>query len=168
MGKHKCKPRKINKEYIRIIGPFESIEDRNIHVGNLSITNLRRAQLQMNLHPRCVLVGNPVFHDSLERPVRLADWPESGRPTGRLPGRLHAAWIDGKHSSVIDRQSLSREPARATRRGTCGAYVLRPANQPSQRNGAVCRVAVGPVRQRLQRPGRLNRERFGPSLNSQE
>ena len=31
----------------------------------------------------------------------------------RLPGRLHAAWIAGKHPSVIDRQSC-----RATRWGT--------------------------------------------------
>ena len=46
-----------------------------------------------------------------------------------MPGRLSDSQIAGKHPSAIDRRSLSRVPAGATRKGTCRAYVLRPANQ---------------------------------------
>ena len=57
-----------------------------------------------------------VFHDPLERPVRLTGSPDWWL-TDRLPGRLSDSQIAGKHPSVIDRQSLSRKPAGAPRRG---------------------------------------------------
>ena len=45
-----------------------------------------------------------------------------------LPGQRHAAWITKNHPSVFDSRACRANPL-PPRRGTCRAYVLRPANQ---------------------------------------
>ena len=81
-------------------------------------------------YPGCLMRTrcHPLF--PAPRAPRETHWPACFRwlPDG-LPGRLSDSQIHVKHPSVIDRRSLSRKPAGATRRGTCGAYVLQPANQ---------------------------------------
>ena len=46
--------------------------------------------------------------------------------------------------------------------------LRQPAISPSQRDGPLRSVTLGPIRQRLQWSCRLQRQRLGPSLNSQE
>ena len=59
------------------------------------------------MRTRCCPLFSP---PPLERPVRLAVLPDSVGKSNGLPGRLHAAWIAGKHPSVIDRQSCRANP----------------------------------------------------------
>ena len=69
-----------------------------------------------------------VLHHPLGRPVRVTGWPDS----------VATRQVAGATQRLSDRREtplwrgptvLSRAPAGAPRRGTCRAYVLRPANQ---------------------------------------
>ena len=62
-----------------------------------------------------------------------------------MPGRLHAAWIAGKHPSVIDRRAcranLLGQPARARAGRTAGRTFCDPRTSCGDTNGSTLHVA---------------------------